>query len=90
MVEFLQGYLGTPVGGFPEPLRSRVLKGAPIVHCFIGFLIMFSLFARAFRLARVLRFCPPACSRVRCLAELICLCAAARGAQIPPARSWVG
>lgn len=31
MVEFLQGYLGQPVGGFPEPLRSRVLKDKPIV-----------------------------------------------------------
>ncbi len=30
VVEFLQGYLGTPVGGFPEPLRSRVLKGEEI------------------------------------------------------------
>ncbi len=24
VVEFLQGYLGEPYGGFPEPLRSRV------------------------------------------------------------------
>ncbi|PRW20525.1 pyruvate carboxylase isoform A [Chlorella sorokiniana] len=32
VVEFLQGYLGTPVGGFPEPLRSRVLKDKPIVQ----------------------------------------------------------
>ena len=30
-MEFLQGYLGTPAGGFPEPLRSRVLKGKPVV-----------------------------------------------------------
>lgn len=27
VVEYLQGYLGIPFGGFPEPLRSRVLKG---------------------------------------------------------------
>ena len=33
VVEFLQGFLGTPVGGFPEPLRSRVLKGAPPRRC---------------------------------------------------------
>ena len=24
VVEFLQGYLGQPYGGFPEPLRSKV------------------------------------------------------------------
>lgn len=29
VVEFLQGYLGQPYGGFPEPLRSRVLKDLP-------------------------------------------------------------
>jgi len=27
VVEYFQGYLGHPVGGFPEPLRTRVLKG---------------------------------------------------------------
>ena len=27
VVEYFQGHLGQPVGGFPEPLRSRVLKG---------------------------------------------------------------
>jgi len=27
VVEFFQGYLGQPPGGFPEPLCSRVLKG---------------------------------------------------------------
>ena len=27
----MQGSIGQPAGGFPEPLRSRVLKGAPIV-----------------------------------------------------------
>lgn len=26
VVEYFQGYLGIPYGGFPEPLRSRVLK----------------------------------------------------------------
>ena len=26
VVEFLQGMLGQPEGGFPEPLRSRVIK----------------------------------------------------------------
>jgi len=26
VVEFLQGFIGHPVGGFPEPLRSRVVK----------------------------------------------------------------
>ncbi len=28
VVNFLAGHLGQPYGGFPEPLRSRVLKGA--------------------------------------------------------------
>ena len=32
VVEFLQGYLGQPSGGFPEPLRSRVLKGKPVIQ----------------------------------------------------------
>ncbi len=32
VVEFLQGYLGTPAGGFPEPLRSRVVKDKPVVE----------------------------------------------------------
>eukprot|EP00887_Chlorella_sp_A99_P003326 scaffold26.g3326.t1 len=26
VIEYLQGYIGSPAGGFPEPLRSRVLK----------------------------------------------------------------
>ena len=26
VVEFLQGKIGVPYGGFPEPLRSRVIK----------------------------------------------------------------
>lgn len=29
VVEFLQGSIGTPHGGFPEPFRSRVLKDMP-------------------------------------------------------------
>jgi pyruvate carboxylase len=27
VVEYLQGYLGIPYGGFPEPFRTRVIKG---------------------------------------------------------------
>ncbi|KAJ6218028.1 hypothetical protein RDWZM_009185 [Blomia tropicalis] len=27
VVEFMQGFIGEPHGGFPEPLRSRILKG---------------------------------------------------------------
>jgi pyruvate carboxylase len=26
VVEFFQGYLGQPVGGFPEPLRTRIIR----------------------------------------------------------------
>jgi pyruvate carboxylase len=29
VVEFFQGCLGQPVGGFPEPLRSRILRNRP-------------------------------------------------------------
>jgi pyruvate carboxylase len=32
VVEFLQGMLGQPAGGFPEPLRSRVIKDLPRVE----------------------------------------------------------
>ncbi|XP_061200448.1 pyruvate carboxylase, mitochondrial [Neopsephotus bourkii] len=32
VVEFLQGYIGTPPGGFPEPFRSRVLKELPRIE----------------------------------------------------------
>uniref|UniRef100_A0A6M2DLA5 Pyruvate carboxylase n=1 Tax=Xenopsylla cheopis TaxID=163159 RepID=A0A6M2DLA5_XENCH len=32
VVEFLQGSIGTPHGGFPEPFRSRVLKDMPRVE----------------------------------------------------------
>ncbi|GAB6023353.1 hypothetical protein CHUAL_008153 [Chamberlinius hualienensis] len=27
VVEFMQGFVGEPYGGFPEPLRSKILKG---------------------------------------------------------------
>jgi len=29
VVEFFQGYLGQPVGGFPEPLRTHVIRDKP-------------------------------------------------------------
>ena len=29
VVEFFQGYLGQPVGGFPEPLRSHIIRDLP-------------------------------------------------------------
>lgn len=29
VVEFFQGYLGQPHGGFPEPLRSNIIRGLP-------------------------------------------------------------
>ncbi|GBF90515.1 pyruvate carboxylase [Raphidocelis subcapitata] len=32
VVEFMQGYIGQPAFGFPEPLRSRVLKGKPTIE----------------------------------------------------------
>uniref|UniRef100_A0A8C9U2C5 pyruvate carboxylase n=1 Tax=Scleropages formosus TaxID=113540 RepID=A0A8C9U2C5_SCLFO len=32
VVEFLQGHVGIPHGGFPEPLRSKVLKSLPRVE----------------------------------------------------------
>lgn len=31
VIEFIQGYLGEPYGGFPEPLRTKMLKGLPKV-----------------------------------------------------------
>jgi len=31
VTEYFQGLIGQPVGGFPEPFRTRALKGAPIV-----------------------------------------------------------
>ncbi|XP_063801233.1 pyruvate carboxylase, mitochondrial [Pseudophryne corroboree] len=32
VVEYLQGYVGIPHGGFPEPLRSKVLKDLPRIE----------------------------------------------------------
>ena len=32
VVEFLQGAIGQPVGGFPEPFRSQVLKDLPRIE----------------------------------------------------------
>lgn len=32
VVEFMQGYLGIPYGGFPEPFRTHVLKGMPKIE----------------------------------------------------------
>lgn len=29
VVEFFQGYLGQPYGGFPEPLRSNIIRDKP-------------------------------------------------------------
>jgi pyruvate carboxylase len=29
VVEFFQGYLGQPVGGFPEPLRTNIIRNLP-------------------------------------------------------------
>lgn len=31
VIQYFQGYLGEPPGGFPEPLRTKILKGAPTV-----------------------------------------------------------
>ncbi|XP_030194165.1 pyruvate carboxylase, mitochondrial [Gadus morhua] len=32
VVEFLQGHIGIPHGGFPEPLRSKVIKSLPRIE----------------------------------------------------------
>jgi len=32
VVEFMQGMIGQPYGGFPEPLRSEILKDLPVVE----------------------------------------------------------
>ncbi|CAI9580192.1 unnamed protein product, partial [Staurois parvus] len=32
VVEYLQGFVGIPYGGFPEPLRSKVLKDLPRIE----------------------------------------------------------
>lgn len=37
VVEFLQGYVGIPHGGFPEPLRSKVPVSASKVLFFVCF-----------------------------------------------------
>ncbi len=29
VIQFMQGYIGIPYGGFPEPLRSKVWPGTP-------------------------------------------------------------
>jgi pyruvate carboxylase len=31
VIEYMRGFLGQPPGGFPEPLRTKILKGAPVV-----------------------------------------------------------
>jgi pyruvate carboxylase len=32
VVEFFEGHLGVPHGGFPEPLRSKILRGQPPIE----------------------------------------------------------
>ena len=32
VVEYFQGFLGVPPGGFPEPLRSQVVRDKPVIH----------------------------------------------------------
>eukprot|EP00878_Enallax_costatus_P025480 GHUV01027260.1.p1 GENE.GHUV01027260.1~~GHUV01027260.1.p1 ORF type:complete len:380 (+),score=161.84 GHUV01027260.1:249-1388(+) len=32
VVEFMQGYIGQPSFGFPEPLRTKILKGRPTIE----------------------------------------------------------
>lgn len=32
VIEYLQGFLGQPHGGFPEPFRTRALRGKPVVE----------------------------------------------------------
>jgi len=32
VIQFMQGQIGIPYGGFPEPLRSKVLKGLPTIE----------------------------------------------------------
>jgi pyruvate carboxylase len=32
VIEYMQGYIGIPPGGFPEPLRTKILKGAPTIE----------------------------------------------------------
>ncbi|XP_045187264.2 pyruvate carboxylase 1-like isoform X3 [Mercenaria mercenaria] len=32
VIEYFQGYLGEPPGGYPEPLRTRILQGKPRIE----------------------------------------------------------
>jgi pyruvate carboxylase len=32
VIQYMQGMIGEPPGGFPEPLRTKILKGQPIVE----------------------------------------------------------
>jgi pyruvate carboxylase len=32
VIEYMRGFLGQPPGGFPEPLRSKILKGASVIE----------------------------------------------------------
>lgn len=32
VIEYLQGYIGQPYGGFPEPFRTQVLQGMPTIE----------------------------------------------------------
>ena len=32
VIEYMRGFLGQPPGGFPEPLRTKILKGAAVVN----------------------------------------------------------
>lgn len=40
VVEFMQGYIGQPSFGFPEPLRSRVLKVGGVCRSFLCWLLV--------------------------------------------------
>jgi pyruvate carboxylase len=31
VIDYMRGSLGQPPGGFPEPLRTKILKGAPVI-----------------------------------------------------------
>lgn len=41
VVEYFQGYIGTPAGGFPEPLRTRIVKDKPLIT--VSFVYFFDL-----------------------------------------------
>jgi pyruvate carboxylase len=32
VIEFFQGYLGEPYGGFPEPLRTQIIRDRPRIN----------------------------------------------------------